>query len=493
MNKDVKSLAREIRGQLKKGKKIAFISGNFNVVHPGHIRLLNFAAECADYLVVGVNPDGQPDVFVPQELRLEGIRAIGLVNFAFIMPVPVQEIIACLKPEIVVKGKEHEIQMNVEQATVESYGGKLIFASGEIWFSYLNHLKNELQKVNLPSIEKPTAYLQRHSTDIKKLSHIVNRFTDLRVVVLGDLIVDEYIFCDPLGMSQEDPTIVVTPIKRDLFIGGAGIVAAHAKSLGAQVDYFSVVGKDATAEYARGKLKEYGVKFCLIEDESRPTTLKRRFRTQGKTLLRVSELRQHNISHELQAKMVAEILKVLENSDLMVFSDFNYGCLSQPLVDEIVEYCTKRGIPMVADSQSSSQIGDIARFKNMLLITPTEREARLAIRDNHSGLMTIADSLRRKTHAKHVFITLGSEGLLVYSPENGMSEAHTDELPVFNLDPKDLAGAGDCLLISSAMSLVAGASIWESAYIGSIAAACQVGRVGNLPLGQAELKKELLV
>lgn len=493
MNKEVESLVREIRGKVKKGKKIVFISGNFNVVHPGHIRLLNFAAECADYLVVGINPDGHPDTFVPQELRLEGIKAISLVNFALILTEPVQEFIACLKPEIVVKGKEHESQSNVEQAAVEGYGGKLIFASGEIWFSYLNHLKNELQKVSLPSINKPNAYLQRHSTDIKKLSEIVNLFSDLRVVVLGDLIIDEYIFCDPLGMSQEDPTIVVTPIKRDLFVGGAGIVAAHAKSLGAEVNFFSVVGNDTTADYARGKLNEYGVDACLIVDESRPTTLKRRFRTQGKTLLRVSELRQHNISHELQAQMKAEILKVLETANLMVFSDFSYGCLSQSLVDEIVEFCTQRGIPMVADSQSSSQIGDIARFKNMLLITPTEREARLAIRDTHSGLINVADVLRRNTNAKHVFITLGSEGLLIYSPENGMSEVHTDELPVFNLQPKDLAGAGDCLLICSAMSLAAGASIWESAYLGSIAAACQVGRVGNLPLAQTELKKELVV
>ena len=92
-----------------------------------------------------------------------------------------------------------------------------------------------------------------------------------------------------------------------------------------------------------------------------------------------------------------------------------------------------------------------------------------------------------------MFITLGSEGLLVYSPENSVGSAHTDELPVFNLDPKDPAGAGDCMLICSSMALAAGANIWESAYLGSIAAACQVSRIGNLPLEQDELKKELLV
>ena len=492
LKKKVSSPIKEIRGKIKKGKKIAFISGNFNVVHPGHIRMLNFAAECADSLVVGITPDGHPDTFVSQELRLENVKAIGLVDFACVMTVPVQEFIAGLKPDIVVKGKEHELQPNVEQAAVESYGGQLIFASGEIWFSYLNHLKKELQKSPLHSINKPVAYLKRHSTDVKKLSRIVSHFPDLRVVVLGDLIIDEYVYCDPLGMSQEDPTIVVTPIKRDLFLGGAGIVAAHAKSLGAQVDFFSVVGNDATANYARGKLKEYGVKSCLIVDESRPTTLKQRFRTQGKTLLRVSELRQHHMSHEQQAQMMDEIVKALENAHLLVFSDFSYGCLSQSLVDKIVTFCSKRKIPMVADSQSSSQVGDIGRFKNMLLITPTEREARLAIRNPHSGLTAVADMLQRKTNAKHVFVTLGSEGLLVYSPKEGTTNVHTDELPVFNLEPKDLAGAGDCLLICASMSLVAGATIWESAYLGSIAAACQVGRMGNLPLSQTELQKELV-
>lgn len=482
----------EIRGKLKQGDKIAFVSGNFNVVHPGHIRLLNFASECADFVVVGVHPDGQPDTFVPQLLRLEGVKAIGFVDYACILDGSLQDFLSDLKPEIVVKGQEHESLSNPELAVVESYGGELIFASGEIWFSSLNLLKEELKRTALPSLVKPMAYLERHKTSRRRLSEIAKRFSDLHVVVLGDLIIDEYVFCNPLGMSQEDPTIVVTPVKRDLFIGGAGIVAAHGRSLGAQVDFLSVVGNDATAGYARGKLQEYGVNATLLVDESRPTTLKQRFRVQNKTLLRVSELRQHSMSHELQMQMVKKIKNALATAQLLVFSDFSYGCLPQRLIDEISEFCLQKRIPMVADSQSSSQIGDITRFKNTLLITPTEREARLAIRDPHFGLTAVADMLRKKTDSKHVFITLGSEGLLIHSPGNGEGEMVMDELPVFNSHPKDTAGAGDCLLICASMALVAGATIWESAYLGSIAAGCQVGRVGNLPLMQSELLKELI-
>jgi rfaE bifunctional protein kinase chain/domain len=218
-------------------------------------------------------------------------------------------------------------------------------------------------------------------------------------------------------MSQEDPTIVVTPIMHDRFVGGAGIVAAHTRGLGAQVKYFGVVGEDQTSNFALQTLQKHGVDACLIKDESRPTTLKQRYRARGKTLLRVSHLRQHDISHELIMNMLGKLDLALESADLLVFSDFNYGCLPQPLVDQIIARCVQYGVPMVADSQSSSQVGDISRFPGMLLVTPTEFEARLAVRGTGSGLAVLADALCSKARADHVFVTLGAEGLLVHSAD----------------------------------------------------------------------------
>jgi bifunctional ADP-heptose synthase (sugar kinase/adenylyltransferase) len=148
---------------------------------------------------------------------------------------------------------------------------------------------------------------------------------------------------------------------------------------------------------------------------------------------------------------------------------------------------------MVADSQSSSQIGDVSRFQGMLLLTPTEREARLAVRDMNSGLAVLADALQRKARAGHVFVTLDAEGVLVYSADDAQEGLTTDQLPAFNTAPKDVSGAGDCLLVCASMALVSGASVWESAYLGSIAAACQVGKVGNSPLSAAEVIQELLL
>ena len=492
-NFDVVGIVDEIVQQAHDSERIVFVSGNFNVIHPGHLRLLNFAAECGDFLVVGVSRDEVPGTLIPENLRLEGVKAISAVSYAFLLPVTAEDFVAALRPHLVIKGKEHEAHFNPEQPVVESYGGKLLFSSGEVRFSSVDLLQRELRESNLSTIRKPDDFPLRHGFNSRSLVDLVRRFSSLRVVVVGDLIVDEYVTCDPLGMSQEDPTIVVTPITHDLFVGGAGIVAAHARGLGAEVTYFGVVGEDRAAGFAAQTLQKHGVDACLVKDESRPTTLKQRYRARGTTLLRVSRLRQHAIGQELIVRVLGELDLALENADLLVFSDFNYGCLPQPLVDEIIARCAQHGVPMVADSQSSSQVGDVSRFQGMLLLTPTEHEARLAIRDAGSGLAVLADALHRKARAGHVFITLGAEGVLVHSADGAHRGLTTDQLPAFNSAPRDVSGAGDCLFISSSMALVAGASIWESAYLGSIAAACQVGRVGNLPLSAAEVIQELML
>jgi bifunctional ADP-heptose synthase (sugar kinase/adenylyltransferase) len=176
-----------------------------------------------------------------------------------------------------------------------------------------------------------------------------------------------------------------------------------------------------------------------------------------------------------------------------MFSDFNYGSLPQSLVERIVAYCSKKGIMMVADSQASSQMSDVSRFRGMSLLTPTEHEARLATRDYSSGLVVLAERLRAQANAHQLFITLGAEGLLIHAPEKADGTMLTDQLPAFNSAPKDVSGAGDSLFACSSMAIALGASVWESAYLGSVAAACQVSRVGNLPVHADELVKELLI
>ena len=474
-------------------KNVVFVSGNFNVLHPGHLRLLRFARENGERLVVGVQSDriAGYHTHVPEHLRLEGVRSNNWVDEAFLMDQPATEAIARLRPDVVVKGKEHEFRFNPELAALEQYGGTLLFSSGETTFSSLDLLRKEFSETDLHSVALPLDYMVRHGIEKARLEALLQQFGLLKVCVVGDLIVDEYITCEPLGMSQEDPTIVVSPVDSSRFIGGAGIVAAHAAGLGAQSHFVSVTGVDAQREFARKELEAAGVQAHLLEDASRPTPLKQRFRCMGKTLLRVSHLHQGAIAAQLQIQFLEQLEEAMQGAKLLVFSDFNYGCLPQPMVDKIVPMARARGMMLAADSQSSSQVGDISRFQHMDLLTPTEREARISTRNREDGLVVLAEALRQQSSARNVLLKLGAEGLLIHAGNNVDPKWMTDRIGSLNSSPKDVAGAGDSLLIASALTLAAGGNIWEAACLGSLAAAIQVGRVGNTPIQRQELGREL--
>ena len=482
------AVCQEIRASCSADQTIAFVSGNFNIVHPGHLRLLKFAAEQADVLVVGVNPDSAPGVTLAQEIRLDNVRSISFVNHVVRLEKTASSFIAQLQPSIVVKGKEFEHRSNPEQDAVDAYGGRLMFSSGELRFTSLALLDRDAN-VDISSVRKPVEFPKRHDFEISGLKKLLGKLSGMRVAVIGDLIVDEYVTCDAVGMSQEDPTIVVTPLMSRTFVGGAGAVAAHAHGLGADVHFYTLVGNDEAARFARDTLEQHGVICEHFRDETRPTTRKQRFRAMNKTLLRVNHLRQHAADAEIQKQMLNAVERALKNSDLLLFSCFNYGCLPQDLVDAIGDRARSKGVMMAADSQVSSQTGDVSRFKGMTLLTPTEREARVALNDFISGLAVISERLIERARTQNLVITLGAEGALINTMADGRH--NSDRLPAFNPSPKDVSGAGDSLFMASSMALRAGADIWQASYLGSLAAALQVSRVGNLPLTTAELVTEI--
>ena len=488
----MEKILEEIRKKTEGKEKTVFVHGKFNILHPGHLRLLKFAKESGDCLVVGIYSNNHDKALLDEQLRLENILSSLYVDHAFVMDESPETLIGKFRPDIVVKGKEHENRLNPEEAVIKKYGGKLIFSSGEVSFSSLELIQREFHRADVSTVIKPDGYPERHGFRMEALAQVVRAFPTLKVVVIGDTIVDEYITCDPLGMSQEDPTIVVSPVESDLFVGGAGIVSAHARGLGADVAFFSVLGTKGPNAFVKEKLENYGVRTFLYEDETRPTTLKQRFRANGKTLLRVNHLKQHKINRELQEEIYREIRNELENADLLIFSDFNYGCLPQDLVERITTYCREQKVRIAADSQCSSQIGDVSRFTGAELLTPTEHEARIALQDQESGLVVLAEKLKQKARANNLFITLGGEGVLIHADSDANKDGfETDRLPAMNSAPKDVSGAGDSLMTCASMAFSAGADIWQGAYLGSLAAACQVGRVGNTPLSPSDLLDEL--
>lgn len=472
-------------------KKNILITGRFNVLHPGHVRLFKFSKELGGKLYVGIESDNFAgnDAFVNENLRLEALKSNSWVDECFIFDGNFEKVFTTKNIHIIVKGKEHENIFNSELEIAKKYNVNLIFSSGESTFSSVDLIKKEFYETRKDSIHIPEDFLKRHNIKISRLKEYINNYNKIRVCVIGDLIVDEYITCQALGMSQEDPTIVVTPLDNTYFVGGAGIVAAHASGLGADVKFISISGNDSIREFALDKLKEYNVDTQIFIDENRPTTLKQRFRSKGKTLLRVSHLHQEAISNKIQQDIFAYILSIIDSIDLIVFSDFNYGCLPQNLVDQIINLASSkhRKIYLAADSQSSSQIGDISRYKNMDLITPTEHEARISTKNHNDGLVILSNNLKQINNAINILLKLGEEGLLINTNNSINDNFITDNIEALNKAPKDVSGAGDSLLISSALTLASGGTIWESSLIGSLAASIQVGRVGNTALKNIEL------
>lgn len=451
------------------------------------MRLLKFASECGNTLTIGVsNQRPSDDVPTPEE-RADALREVGIVDHVVVLRDGLETYLRETRPEVVVKGKEFETADNIEQAILNEYGGQLLFSAGEATYSGTDLLSRENEGISAANLFVPKDYLKRHGLSQLQMTNRIAAFSDLNIVVVGDLIIDEYVTCEALGMSREDPTLVVTPQHTDRFIGGAGIVASHAAGLGASVRFFSVVGEDNIAADAAQRLSNFNVQASLITDQSRPTTLKQRYRAQGKTMLRVSHLRQHEISRELQNKLSKEFDEVCMNADLILFSDFSYGCLPQDLVDRMTLSAKNNGAVIAADSQSSSQIGDVSRFKNARLLTPTEFEARLALRDQTTGLAQIGLHLLELAKCQSAFIKLGEAGVFIVSAPTTENEQVSDRIPALNKNPRDVSGAGDSMLTVGSMALASGASTWEAAYLGSVAAGIQTSRVGNIPISASEL------
>lgn len=480
-------------------KKIIFISGNFNVVHPGHIRLFKFAKLLKGKIVVAVKSDKLAGdlAYVNENLRLEGIKNISLVDHAFIAHEDINKVIFKMKPYYILKGKEYEKQKNPEEQIIKKINSKLIFSKDNINLSSIDLINKEVETASSQFKNLANSYLKRHGLKKESLINIINKFKKINICVIGDLIIDEYNFCEPLGMSREEAVIVSRLIDKKTFIGGAGVVALHGSLLGSRVDFLSVIGKDSIGKYAQKELNKFrNIKSYLVIDDSRPTTKKLRFRDDQKSLLRVSILNQNAVSLNIQNKLLKNLKKIIPKTNLLIFSDFNYGCLSKEIIFNISKLLKNNNkIIIAADSQTSSQDGDISKFKKMNLITPTEKEARISLLDNEIGIENLALRIQKKAIAKNLILKLGSDGIIISSftyNKNGKKVFKVDRIPSLSISVKDVSGAGDSLLTISSIALAVGANIWESAFLGSIAASIAVEKIGNVPISHKDLKERIL-
>lgn len=492
----------EYIGELKKDKNVDIVlcQGHFNVIHPGHFRFLEFAKSKGDYLIVLIQGNSRisPTVrekFFNVDMRARSVASLEFVDKVFIYDdISFDRLIEIIKPAVYVMGEEFSEKKDLildEINIINKHGGKLIFSSGDVRSSSTEFLDKDISMIKFERRQQFRNALNRQNISVKKLIEYCNSFNDRHILVIGDTIVDQYVACDPLGMSSEAPVLVVQEIDNKEYVGGAAIVSRHVRALGAKCYFVSLVGKDEPGNLVRKTLSAEGIETKLVEDDGRPTTFKIRYMVDTHKLLRVSRMKDHHLSKEMEDEVIDYLNMFSSKIEGIIVNDFSYGMITPKILEHISVLAEKYNLKLFGDVQSSSQIGNVSKFHNYYLLTPTEKEARIALDDRYSGIEFIGTNLIKKTNAKNLVLTLSSEGFVSFQRTENEFYLKSQHFPALNPTPIDVVGAGDSLLTGMAVSSCAGADLMEASAIGAVVASIAVNKIGNVPITLDEVKEIL--
>jgi rfaE bifunctional protein kinase chain/domain len=474
--------------------------GHFNAIHPGHIRYFRTAREHGRPLVVAVEGDAQlpnlerASVF-PEEERAQSVASLNLVDYVVILDSgPLEEFVGEANLAALVLGKEFEGARAPKVAAAviaaQNNGAQVFYGAGETHYAsteLLSGSPGELKK------QRCEAFIQAQKAQgvvMSDVFSIMEQGHQPHILVIGDAIVDRYVACDPVGVSNEAPVVVFKEMETRDYVGGAGIVAAHVAALGARSTFLSVTGKDSHAQYTGDMLSNFGVDSLLIEDESRPTTFKIRYLVENQKLFRVSRLKEHSLPRKIEDQLVDNIIEKAADLDGILVSDFVYGVITPRIIETLRHVSREHDIPLFGDLQCSSQVGNILKFKDFFFICPTEREARIALANHDDGVEYIANLLIEKTRNTNMVLKLAGEGFIVYVGQEGEAGfLHRQHFPALTVNPVDVAGAGDALLSAMTVGLARGLSLMQASALACCVSAIAVQTVGNRPISLKQARQ----
>ena len=488
----------EAIGPRPRAKRAIMCHGTFDIVHPGHVRHLLYAKSKGDILIASLTADAHIEKanfrpFVPQELRAFNLAALEMVDYVVIdRNATAIENIGIIKPDYFAKGYEYtkgglHPRTAEEKGVVEAYGGEIIFTPGDIVYSSSHIIESEPPAI---ATEKLMALLEAENLTIDDLRGALREFGNVKVHVVGDTIVDSYTHTTLIGGMTKTPTMSVRFENRKDFVGGAGIVAKHLKSAGADVTFSTVLGEDALAQFALKDLDQAGVKTTPIIDRTRPTTNKNAIIAGGYNLLKVDTLDNRSISERILATLSEQIAKT--EADIVVFSDFRHGLFNRETIPALTVAIPGTAF-RVADSQVASRWGNILEFSEFDLITPNEREARFALGDQDSVVRPLGLELYRRAKCKTLILKLGERGLLAFQ---SVPKGAEDVRAFFALDSfadrvVDAVGSGDALLSYATLALHSTGKPVIASTLGALAAAVECEHEGNVPVRPKDVAEKL--
>lgn len=301
-----------------------------------------------------------------------------------------------------------------------------------------------------------------------------------RLLVVGDVMLDEYIFGVTDRVSPEAPVPVVSIETHTYELGGAANAARGAAALGGRVRLGGVVGDDTEGVVLRSLLASSGIEDQLITAEQRPTTTKTRVVTNRQQVVRIDREHRSPINKHEQRLVLDAALASLAEVDAVLVSDYAKGVLTEALVQEVIAEASKAKIPVIVDPKSPG----FARYRGATLVKPNMGEAFLAIEPRVGASTPLSEIGRRLVEdvGGAVLITLGSEGMCLFLPDEAPVSIGSHALHVY-----DVTGAGDTVASTLALAVGAGASLWEAASLSALAAAVVVGKVGTALVTDTEL------
>ncbi len=309
--------------------------------------------------------------------------------------------------------------------------------------------------------------------DLGKYRKIVENFSKVKVLVVGDLILDEFIWGDVSRISPEAPVPVVWVKKESFMPGGASNVANNLRSLGAEVRIAGVIGDDDHGAILKGELEQKGIDTSgVLIDNSRPTTLKTRVVAQHQQVVRIDRERVGSMDEKTVAALASYIARVIDDMDAVIIEDYGKGVITPKLLARVVPLARSKGKVISVDPKEEH----FKYYRGISVITPNHHEAGSAVGfeiTDDKTLKAAGQKLLSKLNCRIALITLGENGMAVFQRGKKMTHIPTVAQEVF-----DVSGAGDTVIASYTLALAARADAIRAAHLANCAAGIVVGKVG---------------
>jgi rfaE bifunctional protein kinase chain/domain len=315
-----------------------------------------------------------------------------------------------------------------------------------------------------------------------RVTEILQALRDRNIVVLGDVMLDEFVWGDVTRISPEAPVPVVDVRRESVHLGGAANVLANLIALGARGSVAGVVGNDDAGKRLRNGLRELGghANDNLIVDEMRPSTIKTRIIAHSQLVVRADRESRTSVSAAIEQQIISRLKEALQEADAFVVSDYDKGVVTPRILGEILPFAYER-VPVLIDPK----LRNFNFYKPATLVTPNHHEAlRMSDTEDHSddGSHHAATVIRQKLDCDAVLITRGDRGMMLLERDGEPVYVNTAAREVY-----DVTGAGDTVIAALAGALAVGAGMIEAAALANHAAGIVVGKVGTATATADEL------